>query len=156
MSRKFPLLDNFNTQPSDGGKYKFGLDSEKISSIKHLKPVFAFDYVCDDNGEFSFCGQLLGASDYKKLVKGLKRISAISYNDLSRDQRFHFHDVEWNDVSVKESDFNKCIFGVAENNGDITPYQFKVYEEARIIGFIYSGVFYLVLFERGHNPYKRK
>lgn len=51
MSRKFPLLDNFNTQPSDDGKYKFGLDSEKISSIKHLKPVFAFDYVCDDNGD---------------------------------------------------------------------------------------------------------
>lgn len=156
MPQRFPKLEQFNTQPRDDGKYKLGTDSDKINSIKHLKLVFAMDYLCDDSSNFSFCGQLLGASDYRKLMKGLKRISSISYDDLSRDNRFHFHDVDWDDVTVKESDFNKCIYGKPDRQGDITPYQFKVYEEARLIGFIYSGVFYLVMFDRGHNAYKRK
>lgn len=156
MAQKFEQLKNFNVQPVDDGKYKIGVDSDDFDKIKHLKPVFAFDFICQDNSEFSFCGKLLGTSDYKKLLINLRRISQNTYYTLSHDSQFHFHDIEWSDVTVKESDFNKCIFGENEGSGDITPYQIKVYEEARLIGFIYRGVFYLVMFDRGHNAYKRK
>lgn len=153
---KFDKLRQFNTQTSDDGKYRFGSDSDRFEMIKHLKPVFAMDYLCEDAIEWSFVGNQLGARDYEKLMKGLKRISKETYETLNKETQFHFHDVKWKDVTVKESDFNKCIYGKGESNGDLTPYQVKVFEEARLIGFIYKGAFYLVLFDRGHNAYKRK
>lgn len=156
MAGKFDKLQQFNVQPREDGKYKVGLDSDKFEVVKHLKPVFAFDYLCEDASAFSFTGGLMGAADYRKLMKGLKRISQNTYETLNREEQFHFHDVKWQDVSVKESDFNKCIFGTGESNGDLTPYQVKVFEKARLIGFLYRGVFYMVMFDRGHNAYKRK
>ena len=155
MARRFEELERNNIQPKEDGKYKVGLDSDQFEAIKHLKPVFAFDYLCEDSSEFSFTGAL-GAADYKKLMKGLKRLSQNTYETLNREAQFHFHDVKWQDVTVKESDFNKCIYGSGEKKGDLTPYQVKVFEEARLIGFLYVGVFYLVMFDRGHNAYKRK
>lgn len=63
-------------------------------------------------------------------------------------------------MTVAKSDFLKCIYKDMRKDDydedDITAYQFKVYEEARIVGFIYRGIFYLVMFDRGHNAYKRK
>ena len=156
MARQFKELQAFNTQPREDGKYKVGLDSDKFETVKHMKPVFAFDYLCEDGSEFSFSGDLLGASDYRKLMKGLKRISKNTYEILNREQQFHFHEVRWQDVNVKEADFNKCVYGIAESNGDLTPYQVKVFEEARLIGFLYRGVFYLVMFDRRHRAYKRR
>lgn len=153
---KFDKLQNFNVRTNDDGKYKIGQNSDSFEAIKHLKPVFAMDYLCEDGSEFSFTGQQLGARDYQKLMKGLKRISKETYATLNRVDQFHFHDIKWDDVSVKESDFNKCIYGKGESNGDLTPYQVKVFEEARLIGFLYRGAFYLVMFDRGHNAYKRK
>lgn len=156
MTRKFDKLQHFKIQPIDDGKYKVGLDSDKFEAVKHMKPVFAFDYLCEDSSVFSITGSLLGTADYRKLMKGLKRISQNTYDTLNREESFHFHEVKWQDVCVKESDFNKCIYGKGESNGDLTPYQMKVYEEARLIGFLYRGVFYMVMFDRGHNAYKRK
>ncbi len=156
MSQEFEALQRFNVQPKNDGKYKFGQDSDRFEHIKHMKPVFAFDYLCEDASEFSFIGRTLGASDYKKLMTGLKRLSQYTYETLNRERQFHFHDVKWTDVTVKESDFNRCIYGDSASNGDLTPYQVKVFEEARVIGFLYCGVFYMVLFDRGHNAYKRK
>ncbi len=153
---KFEKLANFNTSIIVNTKYEIGKDSDIFDQIKHLKPVFAFDYLCEDVSEFSFAGNILGTGDYRKLMKGLKRLSSCTYDFLNRNPQFHFHDVDWNDVTVKESDFNKCVFGSNDNDGDLTPYQVKVFEEARLIGFLYKGVFYLVLFDRGHNAYKRK
>lgn len=156
MAKHFKGLQDFKVQPKEDGKYKVGLDSDRFEVVKHLKPVFAFDYLCEDKSAFSFTGDLMGASDYRKLMKGMKRVSQNSYDVLNREKQFHFHDVRWQDVSVKESDFNKCIYGEGESDGDLTPYQVKVFEEARLIGFIYCGVFYLVMLDRGHNAYKRK
>lgn len=91
MAKKFDKLEKRNVQPQEDGKYKVGLNSDRFEAIKHFKPIFAFDYLCEDNTSFSFTGDLLGASDYKKLMKGLKRISLNTYETLNREEQFHFH-----------------------------------------------------------------
>lgn len=63
MEQRFEELRNFNSLPPTDGKYKIGGSSDKFDLIKHLKPVFAFDFICEDKCEFSFCGKLFGASD---------------------------------------------------------------------------------------------
>lgn len=153
----FKELNNWNIDFKDAlSKYKVGDNTDKYEDIKNLKPVFAFDFINLDNDKYSFCSELLGFKDYKKVLHGLKKLSSYSYQTLNQEYMFHFHDIKWNEVDILESDFNKCIYGKSDSKGDITPYQFKIYEEARIIGFIYRGVFYLVLFDRGHNAYKRQ
>ncbi|MFR7821849.1 MAG: hypothetical protein ACLU30_00485 [Odoribacter splanchnicus] len=89
-------------------------------------------------------------------MKGLRSISEHTYEYMNRENRFHFHEIKWEDVTVKKSDFYKCISRKENSDEEICAYQFKVFEEARIIGFLYKGIFYLVMFDRGHNAYKRK
>lgn len=137
-------------------KYEIGKGTDAFEDIKDLKPVFSFDYVSMRNGFFCFNGKTLGRKDYIKLIKALKDVSLYTYETMNKEQRFHFHDINWNDVTISESDFYKCIYEEYHGEKDITPYQFKVYGEARIIGFLYRGVFYLVMFDRGHRAYKRK
>ena len=148
---EIPISDSF-------GKYELGKSSDDFNDIKDLKPIFSFDYISLDKNEFGFMGTLLGSKDYKNLLKSLKDISKHTYGQLSKEHCFHFHEIDWNDVSVQSSAFYKCIYGEFYNGTetDITPYQFKSYQEARVIGFLYKGVFYLVMFDRGHNAYKRK
>lgn len=153
----FDELKNWELKIQDiHGKYQLGKGSDAFEDIKDLKPVFSFDYASFEHDGFAFDSKTLGANDYKKLIKGLKDISTHSYSVINQEYRFHFHEVKWEDVAVSESDFYKCIYGVNTQKRDVKPYQFKVFEEARIIGFVYRGVFYLVLFDRGHNAYKRK
>lgn len=141
-------------------KYQLGFKADSFKSIKKLKPVFAFDYLSLNKTGFCYNAPLLGAKDYEKLLKGLKRISENTFETLNNERMFHFHDINWTDakVSLQESEFCKCIDQKSSTTSDldITAYQCKVFEEARILGFIYSGVFYLVMFDRGHNNYKRK
>lgn len=154
----FDLLKEWEISISEShGKYELGAGSDKFEDIAELKPTFSFDYLSLDHKKFGFAGKLLGNKDYKKLLKALKDISRHPYKVLNREDRFHFHDIKWEDVTLSKSDFYKCIYEERYNDDDdITPYQFKVYEEARVIGFVYRGVFYLVMFDRGHNAYKRK
>ena len=74
---------------------------------------------------------------------------------MEANDRYHFHNVEWKEIATRESDFYKCIRNPYQGEKDLTVYQFKVFEEARVMGFIYRSVFYLVLFDRNHNAYSR-
>lgn len=143
-----PIQDTF-------GKYKIGDTSDTFEEIMQLKPVFSFDYACLDNSEFSFNYNGISSRDYAKLIAGLKRCSVHSYETLNNEKAFHFHDITWENVTIKESDFYKCISSARGEERDLTAYQFKVFEEARVIGFIYRSVFYLVMFDRGHKAYDR-
>lgn len=136
-------------------KYKVGDTSDRFEEIRQLKPVFSFDYACLDGSEFSFNYNEISSRDYAKLIAGLRRCSAYSYEMLDNEKAFHFHEIVWEQVTIKESDFYKCIASDYDKDRDLTPYQFKVFEEARVIGFIYRSVFYLVMFDRGHKAYDR-
>lgn len=154
----FDLLKNLEISISESyGKYVLGAGCDKFEDISELKPTFSFDYLSLDHNDFGFAGKLLGHNDYKKLLKALKNISKYTYGTLNGEYSFHFHDIKWEEVTLSKSDFYKCIYEERyDGQDDITPYQFKVYEEARVIGFIYRGVFYLVMFDRGHKAYKRR
>lgn len=136
-------------------KYKVGDTSDRFEEIMQLKPVFSFDYACLDGSKFSFNYNEISSRDYAKLIAGLRRCSTYSYEMLDNEKAFHFHEIAWEQVTIKESDFYKCIASDYDKDRDLTPYQFKVFEEARVIGFIYRSVFYLVMFDRGHNAYDR-
>lgn len=132
------------------------MNSGKINEVKQFKPVFAFDYISLNNSEFCFDTNLLdGVKEYRRIFDGLKRISTLTYEQISRDRGFHFHEVDFSDTSISESAFKKCI-GNSKEHDCPTVYQFKIFEEARILGFMYMGIFYLVMFDRNHRAYKRK
>lgn len=153
----FDLLKEWDISISEAhSKFSIGKQTDAFDDIKELKPIFSFDYISMKNSSFCFNGQTIGRQDYIKLFKSLKNISSYTYETLNKEYRFHFHEVDWKDTSLSASDFYKCIYETYNGEEDITAYQFKVFEEARIVGFIYRGVFYLVLFDRGHNVYKRK
>lgn len=136
-------------------KYKVGDTSDRFEEIMQLKPVFSFDYACLDGSKFSFNYNEISSRDYAKLIAGLRRCSTYSYEMLDNEKAFHFHEIVWEQVTIKESDFYKCISSARGEERDLTAYQFKVFEEARVIGFIYRSVFYLVMFDRGHKAYDR-
>lgn len=154
----FELLNEWELNVSDvHSKYKIGNDTDSFEEIKHLKPIFSFDYISLNKSVFCFDGETLGRKEYKNLITGLQSVSSYTYNTLNSEYRFHFHEVKWDEVEFSASDFHKCIYGENYNGEtDITPYQFKVFGKARVIGFLYKGVFYLILFDVGHNGYKRK
>lgn len=139
-------------------KYRLGDNSDAFEEIKGLKPIFAFDYISLNQTSFCFNSKLMGGRDFHKMLKSLKSISKYTYETINTDNRFHFHEVKWEDVTISKADFEKCIYEQekVKAKGDITPYQFKLFQEARVFGFIYKGVFYMVMLDRNHNGYKRK
>lgn len=147
------LLQASVSIPAAHGRFQIGKKSDEFDEIQYLRPVFSFEYACMDNSAFSFRFNAISAKDYQKLIDGLKGASTATYQSMSANYRYHFHEVKWNDVSVAESDFYKCIQNPYKGVRDLTVYQFKVFGEARVIGFIYRSIFYLVMFDRNHRAY---
>ncbi|MFA8299149.1 MAG: hypothetical protein ACEPOV_03210 [Hyphomicrobiales bacterium] len=143
-------------------RYKLGSGSDKIAEVKNLRPIFAFDYLSLSKTNVCFNSKVINQKkDYLKLLEGLKKISSKTFDDLTRDKNYHFHSVDFSNVKVKvsENDFLKCLVSDSRKIDDSikpTVYQFKIFEEARILGFLYRGIFYLVWFDRQHEVYKRK
>jgi hypothetical protein len=141
-------------------KYVFGEAANRLHDIKQHRPVFAFDYISLGNSDFCFNSNLINPNkDYHRLFHSFKSISNKSYGELSTNYAYHFHEVDFNDISISHSDFLKCLVpDVSKINPDHSPtvYQFKTFEEARVLGFVSKMVFYLVFFDRNHNAYPRK
>lgn len=140
------------------GREKFivGEKSDDFKDIKTLKPTFAFDYISLKGGTFCFNSEKLGRSSYIDLIKGLKEVSAYTYEELNANHTYHFHDMEFDDISIRKSDFYKCILGSYSDEDYITPYQFKTVNKSRVVGFLYKGVFYIVMCDRDHEAYKHE
>lgn len=141
--------------PSDG-KYKIGTKSHLVIDVAQLKPKFAFDYISVRGGTFCYDSNLLGKNHYLNIIKGLKEASKYTFKDLEDSHTFHFHNIDFDEVTIRRSDFYKAILGEYNDEDYIVPYQMKVCKEERIIGFLYEGTFYLVMFDKGHNAYERK
>jgi len=141
------------------GEYKFGEKTNNLFEIKKDKPIFSFRFASIQSGKFCFdSNKIDGVKDYISLIKGIKKISGLTYDTLSRNRQFHFHEVDFKDVTMKESDFVKCITNNPTNaDTEQTPtlYQVKVFRESRILGFFYSKIFHLVFFDVNHDLYKR-
>ncbi|MBK8243263.1 MAG: hypothetical protein IPK88_07550 [Saprospiraceae bacterium] len=141
-------------------KYVFGEAANRLHDIKQHKPVFAFDFISLDNSDYCFNSNLINTKkDYNRLFHSFKSISNKSYLELSTENSFHFHEVEFKDTKISQSDFLKClVLDPSKINPDHCPtvYQFKTFEEARVFGFVAKMIFYLVFFDRNHRVYKRK
>jgi hypothetical protein len=141
-------------------KFTFGEAANRLNEVKQHKPVFAFDYISLNNSDYCFNSHRINAGkDYQRIFQCFKSISNKSYDELSTNYTYHFHEVDFSDTSISQSTFLKCLVpDISKINIDNSPtvYQFKTFEEARILGFIHKSVFYLVFFDRNHQTYKRK
>lgn len=140
------------------GREKFikGEKTDDFLEIKTLKPIFAFDYISMKGGSFCFNSNNLGRNSYIDLIKGLKEVSKYTYEELNINHTYHFHDMEFDDISIRKADFYKCILGSYSDEDYITPYQFKTINKSRVVGFLYKGVFYIVMCDSRHQAYKRE
>lgn len=150
--REFEKIEPFS------GREKFivGEKSDDFKDIKTLKPTFAFDYISLKGGTFCFNSEKLGRSSYIDLIKGLKEVSAYTYEELNASHKYHFHDMQFDDISIRKSDFYKRILGSYSDEDYITPYQFKTVNKSRVVGFLYKGVFYIVMCDSDHEAYKQE
>lgn len=106
--REFEKIEPFS------GREKFivGEKSDDFKDIKTLKPTFAFDYISLKGGTFCFNSEKLGRSSYIDLIKGLKEVSAYTYEELNASHKYHFHDMQFDDISIRKSDCKqpvKCV-----------------------------------------------
>lgn len=144
-------------------KYKIGEKGYSFYEIKHLKPVFAFDFLSFNGSDLCFNSSGLDTKDYIGLLEGLKKLSAITYNDLKNNPTYRFHSINFDkdNITIKKKDFKQALVFKEELLSDDelpTLYQVDIQyvQEARICGFLYKGVFYLVWYDRNHMIYNRK
>ena len=152
----FNKLQQLPISIPEDGKYKIGTKSHTSVDVANLKPKFAFDYISVRGSSFCFDSDKLGRNHYLNLIKGLKEASTFTFKELEDSHTYHFHDIDFDETSIRKSDFYKAIINRYDDEDYIIPYQMKVYKEERVIGFLYEGTFYLVMFDSGHNAYGRK
>lgn len=143
-------------------KFQIGNTGYDFHLIKRLKPVFAFDYLSMNKTHLCFNSSELKEKDFIGLLEGLKKISPISYDALEKDKSFHFHKIDLDDPKVKLrlQDIKKIFTSKPQEISDeelpsLYQLHLKYNKEARVCGFIYKAVFYLVWFDRKHTIYPR-
>jgi len=141
-------------------KYKIGETGYSFFDIKQLKPVFAFDYLSLSESDLCYNSKKLKFEDLVGFLAGLKKISEFSYNYLRTTRNFRFHPIDFDDkkVSIKRSDFKRILTFkevLLPDEQLPTLYQIDIqYQiEARICGFLYKGIFYIVWYDRDHIIY---
>jgi hypothetical protein len=153
-------LDKILQQQS---KYKLGEKGYSFYDIKHLKPVFAFDYLSLESSDLCFNSGKLEIKDYIGFLEGLKKISSISYHELKVVPAYRFHQIDFDthNVSISKKDFKRVLTFKEELLKDEelpTLYQFDLQyvQKARACGFLFKGVFYIVWYDRHHIIYPRE
>ena len=143
-------------------KYKLGSSGYSFYDIKNLKPIFAFDYLSLNCSELCFNSARLSTEDYIGFLEGLRKISDTSYQALHDTKNYRFHKIDFDDkkVSISRKDFKLILSNKPELLKDEelpTLYQFDIHyvQAARVCGFLFKGVFYLVWYDRNHTIYPR-
>ncbi|WP_298884701.1 hypothetical protein [uncultured Polaribacter sp.] len=144
-------------------KYKVGEQGIPFHSVKNLKPFFAFDYLSLDKTDLCFNCKTNNRDDLLGLLEGLKKVSSYTYESMRLTKALRFHSINlWDkEVNLQPKDFLKILApsyrGMTENELP-TLYQFDLQYtiEARAVGFLYKGIFYLVWYDRNHIIYPKK
>lgn len=144
-------------------KYKLGeKDVVSLYHLQHLTPVFAFDYVSFNSGNLCFNGVHLKPEDFVGFLNGLKKISPIPYETLTRVDIYRFHKVSFNDdISISINDYKAILYPNERLRAEVkdeelpTLYQFDLHyiQKARALGFVFKGIFYLIWYDRNHEVY---
>ena len=143
-------------------KYRLGSTGYSFYDIKNLKPIFAFDYLSLSGGELCFNSKGLSVEDYIGFLEGLRKISDTSYQTLHHTKNYRFHKIDFDDkkVAISRKDFKAILSSKPDLLKDEelpTLYQFDLQyvQAARVCGFLFKGVFYLVWYDRNHIIYPR-
>lgn len=162
---KFTIADpkiQLNNILQSQTKYNLGEKGYDFYDIKHLKPTFAFDYLSLNTSDLCFNSPQLSIKDFIGLLDGLKKISSVTYDVMKRVPVFRFHSVDFDNdnISITRKDFKAMITfkgELLEDDELPTLYQFDLQyiQKARVFGFLYKGIFYLVWYDRNHIIYKR-
>lgn len=142
-------------------KYKLGESGFSFREIINYKPIFAFDYLSLKGGDLCFDSNTLVTKDFIGLLEGLKKISEVTYKDLHDTKAYRFHKIDFDDksVTISKDDFKSALTNKKELlNDDELPilYQFDLQyvQKARVAGFLFKGIFYLIWYDRNHIIYK--
>ena len=164
MSKKFNIpspKSDLNQIPLVS-KYQIGESGYSFHDIKKQTPIFAFDYLSLEETELCFNCSKFKIEDFIGLFDGLKKISKIPYETLKTVPIYRFHSIDFDDnrVTISRKDFKAKLSFKEELLTDEqlpTLYQFDIQyvQEARVCGFLYKGVFYLVWYDRYHKIYPR-
>ncbi len=146
---------------ADNSKYKIGNEGMSFHDIRDMKPVFAFDYLSLCGEEICFnCGDL-DTKDYVGLLEGLKKISDTTYKTMHDTKAYRFHKIELGSkgVNLTKRDFKLKLTHKEELLRDeelpnLWQIDIQYMQEARIAGFLFKGIFYLVWYDRNHKIYK--
>lgn len=144
-------------------KYRVGEKGISFYDIKKQKPVFAFDYLSLNKSVLCFNEKSLNQDDLLGFLEGLKKVSSFSYEEMTQKKGLRFHSINlWDKkVNLKPKDFLKILApsgrGMTENELP-TLYQFDLQYriEARAVGFLYKGIFYIVWYDRNHVIYPKR
>lgn len=145
----FDLLEKRNISDSKvPGKYAIGEKDDQFVDIRKRYPSFSFEYACMDKDKFSFNYTGISSRDYAKLIDGLKNVSQHTYERLNDEYCFHFHEVKWDAVTIRESDFYKCI--AKEYKGKKTsPCTSSRYSKRRGYSDSYTAAFSMPFYSTG-------
>lgn len=148
-------------------RFSFGDRSPNLSQMLDSRPVFAFDFLCCADQEFSFFNLNVTTFDLQKTLKRFNELSKITIGVLlENEERLHFHNVT-NDVrcNSKLAEDLATIFGISLADVLHVPtlFQIEVHTDnkkdygSRIIGFFGQGCeFHVIWFDRLHKLYNRK
>ena len=114
-------------------------------------PVFSFRFY--DKGSKDFGIQnLKSKKDHEKLIEKLYDFSNKKWNEIAIIEKefWHFHEIDWSRTDRRNG------FDNFEQLHGLPAYQFKVFEEFRIVGAMaHDGTFEIVWFDRAHKLYPR-
>ena len=131
-----------------------------INARKKVKPtepcnniIFSFAYTSLKRKQLCLNFDKIPTKGYHKLFEKLKIISGITYKELGEGIEFHkFHPVIFcEDLEFTKHQYKKYLTDNTDGLKDDqlpTLYQFKIYEEKRVFGFLgYNGLFYILLYD---------
>lgn len=144
-------------------KYEVGKQGISFHFIRNLKPVFAFDYLSLSESDLCFNKKTNNREDLLGFLEGLKKVSDFTYEQMQKTKALRFHSIDlWDKkVNLRPGDFLNILApsgrGMSEDELP-TLYQFDLQYriEARAIGFLYRGIFYIVWYDRNHIIYPKK
>lgn len=145
-------------------RFELGKAGLQLHEVYNMNTRFAFDYICmDGTSDFAFNHRNLSLKDLNGFIDGLKKISKETYKTLKETPAFRFHPINFDDkrVTIKRDDLRNLLTTRASQLPDDqlpTLYQVDIQytQAARICGFLYGGLFYILWYDRFHKIYPQK
>ena len=136
------------TKPAVSNQYK--ILPPHIGYYKKF-PAFSFKYYMDKDKDLSFL-RITDCSNFHTMFSNFHKMSKLLWQEIKKAEQFHAHEI------LDESKIPGRIKSHLNKIGaeDLMPFQFKAFNEKRIVGFFNSeDVFEIVCCDFLHEIYQR-